>query len=589
MATAMETTTQEMSTTTEGLLLRPRSKDACTYNRDSGLDPLDRLPFAEQAAFNSSDKQFDPLCLKDTRVEVLAEIRAWVHNVEDEKCVFWLSGMAGTGKSTIARTIARELHDSGHLAASFFFSRGDADVGNAGLFVTTIARQLAFSRHLIVDRAQVLQPSIRKAVSDYPDIVYKTRQDQWKVLITGPISRIDSRVGILELSKRTILSRPSSQSLVILVDALDECEDENDIKSILQLLTQSRHLTATRLCVIVTSRPDTPINLGFNAVPAIVHKQLVLDDLSTDTVNTDIGVFFNHNFDEIRTKQGALPADWPGEETVNILVQRANALFIYAATVCRFLMEDEMVVEERLTIVLQHDGTYQASMSPIDEIYVKILQRAIPSDCKQDVKEKFQRLFDSIVKPVVTLLQPLPAVSIGCLMDAKEENVTGALRNLRSVLHISTDQGSTIRTLHPSFRDFLIDARRCIDPRFATDEGHVHYDLFMNCFRVMAAELKQDICGLQHPGAESSQLDKQTLDGYAPLHLQYACRHWIAHLLRSGRIIKEGTRVVIFLVNHLLHWLEVLAWMGRVTEAIRMMTELKDSAVSNESSKLCCT
>jgi hypothetical protein len=45
-------------------------------NHDSGSNPLDRLPFAEQAAFNSSEKQFDPLCLKDTRVEVLAEIRA---------------------------------------------------------------------------------------------------------------------------------------------------------------------------------------------------------------------------------------------------------------------------------------------------------------------------------------------------------------------------------------------------------------------------------------------------------------------------------------------------------------------------------
>jgi len=27
----------------------------------------------------------------------------------DSKCIFWLNGMAGTGKSTISRTIAREL------------------------------------------------------------------------------------------------------------------------------------------------------------------------------------------------------------------------------------------------------------------------------------------------------------------------------------------------------------------------------------------------------------------------------------------------------------------------------------------------
>jgi hypothetical protein len=51
--------------------------------------------------------------------------------------------MAGTGKSTIARTTADRFSQSGKLGASFFFSRGGKDVGNAEKFFLTIARQLA--------------------------------------------------------------------------------------------------------------------------------------------------------------------------------------------------------------------------------------------------------------------------------------------------------------------------------------------------------------------------------------------------------------------------------------------------------------
>jgi hypothetical protein len=50
--------------------------------------------------------------------------------------------MAGTGKTTIAHTVARGYFDNGRLAASFFFSRGGGDIGNARKFVTTIAVQL---------------------------------------------------------------------------------------------------------------------------------------------------------------------------------------------------------------------------------------------------------------------------------------------------------------------------------------------------------------------------------------------------------------------------------------------------------------
>jgi hypothetical protein len=559
------------------------------HNQDSANDPLDLLPSADQAAFNASEKQHDPLCLADTRVEVLAEIRAWIYDVRDERCIFWLRGMAGTGKSTIARTIARELHDGGHLGASFFFSRGGGDVGHAGLFVTTIARQLATSKHLTVDSKQTLRANISKAVSDCPDIVRKARQDQWKILVMEPISRLGSRVRVLESIERMIRFAPPSRVLVIVLDALDECEAENDIKSILQLLAQARSLPTARLRVLVTSRPETPVYLGLYAVPTIVYRQLVLDDLSESTVNQDIRALFISNFDAFRISHGALPSDWPGDDKVDILVQQANALFNYAATVCRFISQDVRSSKERLLTVLRQDSAFQKSLSAIDDIYIKILQQNIPEDCDEDIKTKLYQLFDDVVKPVVVLSEPLSVSSLACLVQADKEDVIGALKDLRSILYLPANQGSTIRLLHPTFREFLLDQRRCTNPRLATDETRVHYNLFKHCLRVMSNELKHYMCGIRHPAFESTQLDKQTLDEHIPLHLQYACRHWVAHLLHSDRVIDGEAVVISFLIKNLLFWLEALCWMGRVTEAMQMITELEISVVSKSQPSIFCT
>ena len=105
---------------------------------------LNSLPYAIDAPFNSYQRQHEPLCLANTRVNLLKEIYSWADG-EDERLIFWLSGLAGTGKSTIAHTIARNFFDKKRLGASFFFSRGGGDVSHAHKFVTSIAIQLARS------------------------------------------------------------------------------------------------------------------------------------------------------------------------------------------------------------------------------------------------------------------------------------------------------------------------------------------------------------------------------------------------------------------------------------------------------------
>ena len=138
-------------------------------------NPLDLLPFVTQATFDASEKEDDPLCLPGTRVDLLQQIRTWADG-NDEGYIFWLSGWAGTGKSTIARTVARECYDKGCLGASFFFSRGKGDVHDACVFVTSIAVQLA-------QPSKILRDLIYEAILSKSGAISKTLRDQWRKLI----------------------------------------------------------------------------------------------------------------------------------------------------------------------------------------------------------------------------------------------------------------------------------------------------------------------------------------------------------------------------------------------------------------------
>jgi NACHT domain. len=119
-----------------------------------------------------------------------------------------LSGKAGTGKSTIARTAARSFATLGLLAASFFFKRGEGDRGRALKLVTTITTQL-------VGNQPALVPYVKDAIRMDPRITQKSIREQFNKLILDPLSKAQA-----------IENQPP---LIIVVDALDECNDEDDI------------------------------------------------------------------------------------------------------------------------------------------------------------------------------------------------------------------------------------------------------------------------------------------------------------------------------------------------------------------------
>lgn len=513
---------------------------------------LDRLPYADGAAFDSRQRECEPPCIPDTRVDLLRQLQEWA--ISQGKSIFWLNGMAGTGKSTVARTIAQELSNLKRLGASFFFSRGAGDLGRAAKFVTTVAYQLS---HI-----PFIRPHICEAIAQDSSIIRQGLRNQWKKLILEPFEKLSNSRGL---------------NFTLIVDALDECEDEENIKLLLQLFVETKDLTDVKLKILITSRPEMPIRTGFQDMTDIVYQDLVIHDIPRSIVEKDISVYLEHELRKIR-RTHKISSSWPGEKEFQLLVHKSECLFIYIATVCRFIGDQYWPPQERLPLILQGNDT--SGGSQLDYMYSEVLKQSIFQSRSDQERAELSERFKLIIGSIVMLLDVLSATALANLLSVSIEQVNVTLHPLHSVLNIPKNQDLPIRLLHTSFRDFLLDGQRCQDVYANLDENEIHENLINSCLRLMSTTLKRDICHLKIPGARAKDLQNDTIDSHLSKEVQYACRYWLDHLdrLNHDRRIRcglhDGGQIHDFLKIHLLHWLEALSLMRKVTEGVIMILKL---------------
>jgi hypothetical protein len=516
-------------------------------------DPLGQLPYAAEAPVYSKAKEHEPTCLVDTRVALLNEIYDWAEG-EDERCVFWLRGLAGTGKSTIARTVAHSYHDKHRLAASFLFSRGGGDVGHAGKFVTSIAVQLAHN-------VPASRQHICAAVAERSTIASESLRDQWHHLVLGPLSE---------------LHEPGTY--VMVVDALDECDNDNDVQVIIRLLTEARSLGNVQLRVFLTSRPGVPIRDVFDQITDAKHKDVVLHNILPSIVSQDIKLFLENELRAVGRRWYSY-AGWPGAEAIMRLVQSASGLFIWAATACRFIREGKKrFAAKRLETILRNDSnTPAAPEKHLDQIYLTVLQNSVSADYTDEEGEEQYRMMRDILGAIAVLLSTLPVWSLSKLLQVADEEVEQSLDDLHAILDIPEHPNQPLCLHHPSFRDFLLDKERCCNDNFWVDKRSTHEKLASRCLKLMSGPggLRQDMCGLIGPGVLRSEIDDVTITNNLPPELQYACRYWTSHLKQSQPHIVDGDSTHLFLQKHLLHWLEAMSLMRESSRCIHLLNSLQ--------------
>ncbi|KAJ7939390.1 WD40-repeat-containing domain protein, partial [Mycena leptocephala] len=480
-------------------------------------------------------------CLNGTRVDLLADLRVWSRDPNSPQ-IFWLDGMAGTGKSAIARSFCRMLREDNQLGGSFFCLRGDANRGSPKRILPTLAVCLAPQ-----DRTYkwALLAALNKGIS-------------WNANL---------EIQVNNLLKKPLCSAHSGgrPTLVLVIDALDELDDEDATKDLLQRLVAAVPLLPIKL--FVTSRPERHIRPQFDN-PADFKRVLRLHDIEENIVKDDVSLYLTNCLDSIRAESiPILPPEWASHADIETLTRRAGKLFIYASTAVKYIGENPRDRLQRL-ISIRVDPKGPLT-KPLDDLYGRILLDAMDPNRRESDEIA---LMKQILAAVLTVGQPVSVASLGGLLWVPVWRVRAMLDRLHSVIHAPADDDEgVLSTFHVSFEDFLTTTGRASDEMLVNLLA-THIALFSDCIRVMDSELCFNVSK-----CPTSYFPNTDHEFTIPAGLQYACLYWPHHITAASAA--EASDVEVFVTSsHLntfkdvflpkfLFWVEVLSAINKASVA----------------------
>ena len=484
-------------------------------------------------------------CLDGTRRTVLDEIEQWVNDFE-KPSVYWLNGLAGTGKSAIAQTIAERMSEGGKLGASFFCSRDFEERSDLQLVFPTIAVQLARKytrfRSIFIPLVQL-----------DPGIAYESPYHQMDKLIARPLKEADI-------------------STVIVIDALDEFKDDESDSAVLSVLGRLVS-EIPKVKFFLTGRPDPRIRKGFRLpLLAKVTDVFVLHGVESGLVDDDIRLFLERSLLGI--------ADgWPTEEQLDLLCKRAGGLFVHAMATVKSINKQNSSPRKQLDLLLRsgekgvHEGKARIKTSlkthaTLDSLYMTILEEAF-NDSEDDP------MIRSVIGAVFHALNPLSPSAIAVLLGFDIEEVSLVLSLVHSLLILrEDDHDQPVRPFHKSFPDFIVDPARCANPRFRVHPPDQHKELLVGCLELMNRSLEPNMCKLPDGAlnSEVSDLKERTKQHICPA-LEYACKSWHKHLVNATLTHRPEITSVLhrFLEGKFIFWLEVLSVLGAAREAVNAL------------------
>ena len=391
-------------------------------------------------------------------------------------------------------------------------------------------------------------------VQSDPEIVDETLYGQMKKLIVRPLVESDI-------------------STVIVIDALDECEDEDEQPASVILSVLGRFVEdIPKVKFFITGRPESRIREGFR-LPLLARATdvFVLHEVNPSQVDNDILLFFNHSFSELRTHRHGLE-DWPTKEQVGRLCKRAAGLFVYAVATVRFINQLFGNPKRQLDCILHspeittfEGKTEVQGKSTLDFLYMFILQQAF-GNTKPEIEPRIQ----SILGSVILVVNPLSPSAIATLLGLELGDVFPFLSSMSSLLVFHEDIHHPVRPFHKSFPDFIVDSSRCTNPRFCISLHDQHAKLLVCCLELMNQRLEKNMCKLPDGVINSEVKDlNERVEQYIDPALQYACKSWHKHLIEVTPSHKEEIIPSLsqFLETKFVFWLEVLSVLDTAREA----------------------
>ncbi|KAF9475687.1 hypothetical protein BDN70DRAFT_813655 [Pholiota conissans] len=474
------------------------------------------------------------VCTPGTRVRIRDDITRWANDTSSESSsVYWLVGQAGSGKTTIAYTIARRFEFAGDaddkivLGGNFFCSRQMKETRSVTRIVRTIAYHLA-------RRCKAFADSLDG--TDF-DIIHQGVRAQLQKLLIEPWRRVQSA------------EATQMPHFLVIIDALDEIDGEGGSVFLRDLLDSINKYGLRGLKFFATSRPDPGLVEHLESFP---NKQFYhLQQVPMEEAEADITAYLNAELPNLQ-----------GTQELKSLVGQAAGLFIYAATVAKYLGKCSLPEQLGRISRLPPSGIPQSrkDTSLLDILYLQVLQDAFADF--EDVDIDFDRRL-KIMHAFLCSAEPIPINIVAKLLFPPEdpdftETISHVLASLHAVLYT---QNHMVLSYHKSFTDFMFDQNRA--KCFWCNTRQFHLLLSNSCFRVMDIGLKFNIANIE----SSFILDQDNpalpaaIKKNIPPVLRYSCFNWGYHLANtdSRKLVDTLSR---FLKLPVLFWVEAMNLVG---------------------------
>ncbi|CCO35583.1 hypothetical protein BN14_09701 [Rhizoctonia solani AG-1 IB] len=326
-------------------------------------------------------------CAEGTRRAQIDLLLEWA-NTPDAGKTCWMNGMAGTGKTTIAYTVCAELKKACRLGASFFCSRTIQECRQVKHIIPSIAYQLA--RFSLPFRC-----ALDMALEADCDAHTRALSDQYQKLILEPLTKVQKSL---------------PPDIIVVIDALDECENENSVGQILSLLLSTTDTLPIRF--LMSSRPEAEITRKITGrLDGQDDARLVLHSLDSSDVKKDIEVYMRAELQDVPLTDD----QWPG------LLESCGLLFIFASTVCRFIRRghETETLEEAVATICSSATVPARHGNSIDVLYLTILKTAFE---RPDMSDDNINKVKDILEMVICAVEPMTPDAIAAATIGAEHS-----------------------------------------------------------------------------------------------------------------------------------------------------------------------
>ncbi|KAJ3925356.1 MAG: hypothetical protein NXY57DRAFT_1032205 [Lentinula lateritia] len=473
-----------------------------------------------------------------TRKHILSEIETWAMDASSEPG-YWMFGLAGTGKSTIAVSVCEVLKGRKVLAATFFCSRQIPECNNYRLIIPTLSYQLArFSRTFAI--------SVKEILAQEPDIVTKRPEVQIGKLLIEPWKAVMKA------------AQMGSFHPVLVLDALDECQDIAKVLQPLVSAISKKELQGLKF--FITSRPEPKIQAELKAYSASGMKEFILHNVEEDIVQKDISVYLQKELQHIS----------PTEEQLCILTKLSQQLFIYAATVVRFVKEANGIARKRKRLLGCIENA--ANLKDLNALYVEILDMATEKLQDEEMQDDL-----SIIHTIISVGKPLTCQTIAELLHAEVESVSNLINRLHAVFYMTEADGPII-IFHKSFYDFFASSK---DSKYKYNATTQHESLTFSCLQIME-RLCFNICNLPSSFMKDDDVPgfKDKVSKKIPETLNYCCQFWTDHF-EIGQTDQLFQNVQKMLIEKGIYWLEAMSLLKSLPRCSKMLDAILKTSNDN--------